>query len=79
MKTLRYNLKSILDETEISGYRIAQESGIRGNTIADIVNNEAKQVKLENLTKILNVINTLQDERHYSIDDIIVYNDDDEH
>ncbi|NQX57535.1 helix-turn-helix domain-containing protein [Paenibacillus qinlingensis] len=49
---LRLKLNKVLAEKEISMYKLHVMTGIRANTVSDLVNNKAKQWSPEALTKI---------------------------
>lgn len=64
-----FHLEELLEKENISQNKFARITGIRPNTINDIVNNKVQRIELRTLTKILNVITRWG----YSLTDLIEY------
>lgn len=64
-----FYLADLLEKENISQNKFARITGVRPNTINDIVNNKVQRIELRTLTKILNVITRWG----YSLTDLIEY------
>lgn len=64
-----FHLADLLEKENISQNKFARITGVRPNTINDIVNNKVQRIELRTLTKILNVITRWG----YSLTDLIEY------
>jgi DNA-binding Xre family transcriptional regulator len=74
MLLLRLKIDKILEKrTDITMYKLHMLTGIRPNTISDLVNNRAKQWSPDNLEKIYKALELS------SVDDLIEYVEDEEH
>lgn len=66
---IRFKLKKLLEENNISMYKLSKDSGVRPNTISDWVNDDANTVKTinrETLNAICKALNC-------SVGDLIEY------
>lgn len=68
---LDFNLAAVLDDEGITKYRLHKEADIRPNTITNYYNGDIKKIDIENLEKIINAINRLQNNKKYTVSDIV--------
>lgn len=64
-----FHLADLLEKENISQNKFARITGVRPNTINDIVKNKVQRIELRTLTKILNVTARWG----YSLTDLIEY------
>lgn len=53
---IKFRLKELLDEKDISRYKLSKETKIDDNALKRICNNETSSIKLETLEKICNFL-----------------------
>jgi predicted transcriptional regulator len=77
MGKLLIRLGDILEELGINPYRFSQIVKIRHSTIYDMINNNSKSLKIENIEAILDTLNELSREigtgKHYDVRDLFEY------
>lgn len=66
---IKFNLKSILNEHNMSQHQFSKMSKVRPNTINNIYNNTLRRLEIDTLEKIMSVLN----EMGYTISDFILY------
>lgn len=64
-----FNLKNILNKENLSQNKFAKDSGVRPNTINDIVNNYSQRLEIKTLNKIVQELTKYG----YTISDFILY------
>lgn len=75
MTTISITLNRILEELDVTPYRLSLTSGIRTNTIYSLVNNESKAINIELLGKLIDSVNLIASEKNiprtYTISDFL--------
>lgn len=66
---IKFQLDTILKANDISQNKFAKETGIRPNTINNIVNNKTKRIEVKTIDKIVKQINKWG----YTVSDLITY------
>lgn len=66
---IKFHLKELLQQQNISQNEFARITGVRPNTINDIVNNKIKRLEMVTLNKVLSEIIKLG----YTVSDFIEY------
>ncbi|MFS1519657.1 helix-turn-helix domain-containing protein [Bacillus sp. SCS-151] len=77
MNGIHCKLNEILEELDLSFYRIALDSGIRKSTISDLVNNRMKGIRMSTLYELIHTLNQLAAEKgidkKYDVGDLFHY------
>lgn len=76
MSEIEFVLEKTLNEIGITKNQLSVEGKIRSNTITEIANGSAKQIKIETLHKILDTLNyfgSLRGLRLFTESDVIRY------
>ncbi|QPA33395.1 helix-turn-helix domain-containing protein [Thermaerobacillus caldiproteolyticus] len=77
MGKLVIRLGDILEELNINPYKFSQIAKIRHSTVYDMINNNSKSLRIENIEAILDTVNELSKEigtgKQYDIQDLFKY------
>ncbi|MDX8367878.1 helix-turn-helix transcriptional regulator [Cytobacillus sp. IB215665] len=81
MNGIHCRLNEILEELDLSLYRIALDSGIRKSTISDLVNNRMKGIRMSTLFELIQTLNQFATEKgidkKYDVGDLFYYEEQD--
>jgi predicted transcriptional regulator len=77
MGEVRFTLSRSLEQLGVSPYRLSVVSGVRNNTIYNMLENKTQRINVQALTDIINGLNTIAKEKgihkKFDINDVLEF------